>query len=177
MTRSVFFAVLWLGLLSSCQNFVPYTTALKEKYKLSEEDLKRIQFYNSEPIILQRKLVEGSSEITGGKIKTVNGEKIEEIIIPAKTKGVMTKYVANDKIEVSFEKSDDYFLKFGSNPNKSNHFVVLASDWQSRSGRVTYNGQLFFTAPESIDAILLVDMRKVMKTEQNTRVAKGRKIK
>lgn len=175
--RKFVFAICLLGLLSSCQNFVPYTAALKEKYKLSEEDLRKIQFYNSEPIILQRKIVEGSSEISGGKIKTVNGEKIEEIIIPAKTKGVMTKFLANDKIEVSFEKSDDYFLKFGSSPNKSNQFVILASDWQNRSGKVTYNGQIFFTAPESIDAILLVDMRKVLKTEQNVRVAKGRKIK
>ncbi len=175
--NKLFLSVVLLLLLSSCKNFVPYTEALKTKYKLTESDLKQVQFYNSEAIILHRKFVEGSSEIAGGKIKTVNGEKIEEIIIPAKTKGVLTKYNADGKVEVSFEKSDDYFLRFGANPNRENQFVVLATDWQNKSGKVYYNGQLFFTAPESIDAILLVDMRRIMKSEQNTRIAKGRKIK
>ena len=174
--RSIIIAALALMTLGSCKNLVPYTDALKSKYNLSDEQLKHLQFYVSSPIVLQRKITaENSTQITSGKIKIVNGEKVEEIVVPVGTKGVLVK---NDsgKFEVSFEKDDTYYLRFGTNPNRYESYVLLASDWRGKVGTVTYAGNKYYTSPESADAILLIDLHKISSYQKDARVAKGRKV-
>jgi hypothetical protein len=174
--RSIIVAALALMTLGSCKNLVPYTDALKSKYNLSDEQLKHLQFYVSSPIVLQRKITaENSTQITSGKIKIVNGEKVEEIVVPVGTKGVLVK---NDsgKFEVSFEKDDTYYLRFGTNPNRYESYVLLASDWRGKVGTVTYAGNKYYTSPESADAILLIDLHKISSYQKDARVAKGRKV-
>jgi hypothetical protein len=174
--RSIIIAALALMTLGSCKNLVPYTDALKSKYNLSDEQLKHLQFYVSSPIVLQRKITaENSTQVTAGKIKIVNGEKVEEIVVPVGTKGVLVK---NDsgKFEVSFEKDDTYYLRFGTNPNRYESYVLLASDWRGKVGTVTYAGNKYYTSPESADAILLIDLHKISSYQKDARVAKGRKV-
>jgi hypothetical protein len=162
--------------LSSCKNMVPYTDALRQKYNWSESDLKRIQFYTSDAIILQRKVVDGETRIQEGKIKTINGEKIEEIIIRSGTQGILVQE-ASGKLSISFEKNNSYFINFGKNVNMNNRFSIAFSSLQNKIGTINYNGTKYFTAPETVDAILMVDMRRIDNSELNQRVAKGRKVK
>ena len=174
--RSIIIAALALMTLGSCKNLVPYTDALKSKYNLSDEQLKHLQFYVSSPIVLQRKITaENSTQITSGKIKIVNGEKVEEIVVPVGTKGVLVKN-DNGKFEISFEKDDTYYLRFGTNPNRYESYVLLASDWRGKVGTVTYAGNKYYTSPESADAILLIDLHKISSYQKDARVAKGRKV-
>lgn len=169
-------AALVMVTLGSCKNLVPYTDSLKTKYNLSDEQLKHLQFYVSNPIVIQRKLTaENNTQVTAGKIKVVNGEKVEEVVIPTGTKGVLVKN-DNGKFEISFEKDDTYFLRFGTNPNRYDSYVLLASDWHGKIGTVTYAGNKYYTAPESADAVLLIDMHKISSYQKDARVAKGRKV-
>ena len=163
-------------LLSSCKNLVPYTDAIRQRHSWGEQELKQIQFYTSDPIVLQRKITEGGTEIISGKIKMVNGEKVEEIIIKEKTPGLLVRE-ASGKFSISFEKSDDYFISFGQNPNMQGRYSIAFSGLKNKVGRINYNGKEYYTAPESVEAILLVDLRKIDKSEVNQRVASGRKIK
>lgn len=173
--RSLIIAALALMTLGSCKNLVPYTDALKTKYNLSDEQLKHLQFYVSSPVVLQRKITaENNTQITAGKIKIVNGEKVEEVVVPIGTKGVLVKD-DNGKFEISFEKDDTYYLRFGTNPNRYDSYVLLASDWHGKVGNVTYAGNKYYTSPESADAVLLIDMRKISSYQKDSRVAKGRK--
>jgi hypothetical protein len=162
--------------LSSCKNMVPYTDALRQKYNWSENDLKRIQFYTSDAIVLQRKIVEGETRIQEGKIKTINGEKVEEIIIRSGTPGILIEE-SNGKLSVSFEKNDQHYINFGKNVNMNNRFSIAFSSLKNKIGTINYNGTKYFTAPETVDAILMVDMRRIDNSELNQRVAKGRKVK
>ena len=174
--RYIIIAAIAMLSLSSCKNLVPYSDAVKTKYNLNDEQLKHIQFYLSDPIVLQHKVVDGTStQVSGGKIKIINGEKVEEIIIPSGTPGVL---VRNDsgKLEISFEKGDDHFLRFGPNPSRYETYVLLASDWKGKIGSVTYAGNKYFTSPESADALLLIDVRKIANYQKDERVAKGRKV-
>lgn len=174
--RSVIIAALVLLTLGSCKNLVPYTDAIKTKYNLSDDQLKHLQFYVSSPIVLQRKLTaDNSTQVTGGKIKIVNGEKVEEIVVPVGTRGVLVKDDAG-KFEISFEKDDSYYLRFGTNPNRYQSYVLLASDWHGKVGTVTYSGNKYYTSPESADAVLLIDLHKISSYQKDARVAKGRKV-
>jgi len=174
--RYVIIAVMALMTLGSCKNLVPYTDALRTKYNLSDDQLKHLQFYVSSPIVLQRKITnDNSTQITAGKIKIVNGEKVEEVVIPTGTKGVLVRN-DNGKFEISFEKDDSYYLRFGTNPNRFESYVLLASDWHGKIGNVTYAGNKYYTAPQSVDAVLLIDMHKISNYQKNERVATGRRV-
>ena len=174
--RSLIIAALVLMTLGSCRNLVPYTDAIKTKYNLSDDQLKHLQFYVSAPIVLQRKITaENSTQVVAGKIKIVNGEKVEEVVVPVGTKGVLVKN-DNGKFEISFEKDDSYYLRFGTNPNRYESFVLLASDWHGKVGTVNYAGNKYYTSPESADAVLLIDLHKISNYQKDARVAKGRKV-
>ena len=173
--RYIIIAAIALLSLSSCKNLVPYSDAVKTKYNLNDDLLKHVQFYVSSPIVLQHKVVEGgNTQVSGGKIKVINGEKIEEIIIPSGTPGVMVRDDSG-KLEISFEKGDDHFLRFGANPSRYEAYVLLASDWKGKIGTVTYAGNKYYTSPESADALLMIDLRKVANYQRDERVARGRK--
>ena len=174
--RSLIIAALILVTFSSCKNLVAYTDTLRTKYNLTDDQLKHLQFYVSSPIVLQRKLTaDNNTQVIAGKVKIVNGEKVEEVVVPTGTKGVLVKN-DNGKFEVSFEKDDTYYLRFGSNPNRYESYVLLATDWHGKVGNVTYAGNKYYTAPESADALLLIDMHKISSYQKDARVAKGRKV-
>ncbi len=174
--RKLILFISLITLLGSCKNLVPYTDAMKKQHNWSNEQVKRIQFYVSRDIVLHRELTEGSTEIVGGKIKTIRGKKVDEILIQAGTKGVVTDIPKENKMLVSFEIGDDKYLSFGVNPNVGDKYVLLASDWKNEMGKVHYSGNEYYTDPDSKYAVLLVDLRKIDQMEVKQHVAKGRKV-
>jgi hypothetical protein len=173
--RAIIIASLALLTLGSCKNLVPYTDALKTKYNLTDDQLKHLQFYVSDPITIQRKITDqNNTQVISGKVKIVNGEKVEEVVVPTGTKGVFVKD-DNGKFEISFEKDDNYYFRFGENPDRYHSYVLLESDWHGKVGTVTYAGNKYYASPGSADAILLIDMHKISNYQKEGHVAKGRK--
>lgn len=175
--RNSFLLIVLSVVLFSCKNLVPYSDSLRQQYGWSDAQVKKIQFYTSREIVLQRQLSKDEIVIEGGKIKIKDGKKIEEIIIQRGTPGVAVAIPSKDRIEVSFERDDNHYLRFGVNPNAGTKFVLLASEWSNGIGKVNYNGKTYYTSPEAAYAVLMVDLRKIEKTELNQRVAEGRKVK
>lgn len=174
--KNLILAVVLIASFSACKNLVPYSNALREQNGWSDAQVKKIQFYTSREIVLQRQLSQGETVISGGKIRMKDGKKIEEIIIQRGTPGIATSIPSKDRIEVSFEKDDNHFLRFGINPNANKKFTLLASEWNNGIGKVSYNNQAYYTSPDAAFTALLVDLRKIQKTELNQRVAGGRKV-
>ncbi|MCS6819141.1 MAG: hypothetical protein RMJ53_03255 [Chitinophagales bacterium] len=175
--RFIIFSVVLVAALSSCKNLVPYTESLRQKYNWNENQIKKIQFYNSRQIILQRQLEKDEIAIEGGKIKIRDGKKIEEIIIKRHTPGVAVSIPSRDRLEISFEKDDNHYLRFGVNPNEGKKFSLLASEWNNGIGKITYHGKTYYTSPDAAYVFLMVDLRKIDRIELNQRVARGRKVK
>lgn len=173
--------LLVLGLVgfSSCSSLTPFTQDLYYENDWSDDDLKDIQFYLSEDIILRRGVTEGSSTISSGKIKVVKGEKIEEIKIKRGTPGVFLFRPNDDKFAVSFESGDKSFLIFGPSEKKGGEYTLRAAEWDKSKGQgeVTYNGKKYYTPTKSAYATLMVDLKKAGKTDIKSKTAKGRTIK
>lgn len=163
-------------MLTSCANLVPLTTQMIDKNKWSEEDLKKIQYYNSGDITLQRVSSQSGSNIDGGVITEENNKAITEVTIKENTKAVAVN-TAGRKLSLSFEKDDNHYLTFGANPDRNNYFVLLASEWRDGIGKVTYNNDKYFTSPESKSVIILVNMKKIRKLNIQQRVAGGREVR
>jgi hypothetical protein len=174
--RNYFIILTTLFLLGSCANYVPLTSTLIAKNNWSKDQMKQIQYYTSSDIKLQRISSNSGSDIKGGVITEESNKSVDEVIIKQNTKGVAVSF-PNDNIGVSFEKDDNHFLTFGANPDRNGYFVMMASEWKDRIGKVTYNGEKYYSSPESKDVILLVNMKKVRKLKVSQRSAEGREIK
>jgi hypothetical protein len=164
--------------LSACSpKLSPFTQRLIDQNGWSEDDLEQIQFYLSEDVLLRRDYTRGSSEIIAGEIKMVNGRQIEEVRIPRGTPGVLLFQPRNKRMAIGFEEGKDKrYLMFGPNPKKGGKYVLLASDWKNRKGKVKYDGRTYYTSANGALANLLVDLKKSGRTSVKTRSAKGRKI-
>ena len=177
MKNVIFLLGTILILLSSCRTLVPYTNQMKQQNGWNEAQLKQIQFYNSHPIVLHRNLRSNETSIVSGRIKTVDGRQVEEIIIKKGTRGVATAFPDSDRIAVSFEISDQYFLTFGVDNKQGGRYYLRLYDYKlGQYQRVRYAGQIFDLHPQALNAFLQVDQKWINKLQRKVRVAQGRKL-
>lgn len=164
-------------LSSACSpKLSPFNQRLVDQNRWTESDLQSIQFYLSKDITLYRDYTSGSSRIESGEIKMIKGRKVEKVVIKKGTPGVAL-FQPKGKLAVSFEDNqDDRFLIFGPNPKRGNSYVLMATDWKNRQGKVKYNDRIYYTNAESALASLLVDLKKSKKVSVKSRSAKGRTI-
>lgn len=163
--------------LASCSpQYTYFTESLYEKQKWSQEDLRRIQFYVSEDIVLTRAISEGDTKITEGKIRIVNGRRVQQILIQERTPGVLVLMPKENRFAISFEESDDAYLMFGPNPKYYERFALLAQDWEKDNGKIHYKGQLYDVDNSSAFAALMVDLKREGDNKYETRRVKGRTV-
>ena len=126
---------------------------------------------------MRRAVKSGDTKIREGKIKIINGKKVEEIIFEECTPGVYMFSPKKGHFAVSFEGGgDDRYLMFGPNPKASGRYVLLAKDWNRKTGKVTYDGKTYNTTSSSAFAGLEVDMKRFRNAEIKSRKAKGRTV-
>ena len=164
-------------LIACSPKLSPVSQRLVDQNGWSEDELQQIQFYLSDDIVLKRDFTRGSSEIVSGEIKMVNGREVEQVRIAKGTPGVLLFQPKSNRMAVSFESGrDSRYLMFGPNPKRGKNYVLLASDWKNRQGKVKYDGKTYYTNSESALATLMVDLKKSGRTSVKSRSAKGRKI-
>lgn len=173
----VLLALVGTVIFSACSNKLSYFTEdLNERYRWTEDELKKIQFYVSQDIVMKREISGGDREIVSGKIKIEDGRQIEEVVIRKGTPGAYLFSPKEERFAIGFEESNERYLIFGPSPKYSDRFVLMASDWDRRSGSVTYDNKTWRVSSDNAYAALLVDLRKINKVDVNSRVAKGRKV-
>lgn len=178
MRFTYLFSLLAAGLLSSCSPTLSvFDRKLYENQNWSDDELKRIQFYLSEDLTIYRYLdEEGGTTITSGQIKMVDGRKTEQIYFPQRTPGVFLFRPKDDHLAISFEdKGNDYYLTFGPNPKYGGQYMLLATEWDRKTGKVTYAGKKFYTSSVEIPR-LLVNLKKESRNTIEGRKAAGRTI-
>jgi hypothetical protein len=174
-----FYAAALIIFLSSCSSELRiFTSNILQEGRWSDTELGKIQFYLSDDIVIRRNLIEGANEISsGGAIKIVKGEKVEEVRIPRGTPGVFLFRANEDHFAIGFDAANDKrYLMFGPNPKRQGSYVLLASEWKNRFGKVRYDNRFFFTDEPSAMAALLVDLRKIRKVEINSKTESGRRV-
>lgn len=173
-----FFAGLFLTLSSCSSKLTPFTQRLYNENGWSDIDLKKIQFYVSEDIVLRRQASKGVSKIDHGEIKIIDGKRVEEIVIKKGTPGVFLFQPKEDRFAISFESReyDDPYLVFGPSKRRGGRYTLRARDWNNRQGKVSYDNKSYYTPSESAYSVLLVDLKRVRDTKVRSRTAKGRTV-
>ena len=175
MKNLLIFAVALVA-LSSCKTLVPFTESLKDANAWQDDDLKQIQYYNSETIILHRQLNKNETGTVSGKIKVVVGKQVKEIIIKKGTPGVVTA-LPLQKMAISFELGDDYYLTFGIDEKRGGRYYLRLKDYKKGEyALVTYQSKVYEVSPVSLTSYLQVNLKKIDNQQRDLRVAKGRKL-
>lgn len=166
-----------IAFTSCTPRFTYFTENLYKKQNWSQEDVKRIQFYVSDEIVLTRAISDDETAITEGKIRIVNGKKVQQVIIKAHTPGVLVLMPKEDRFAISFEADDDAYLMFGPNPKYYDRFALLAQDWEKERGKVHYKGQLYEVDNSGAFAALMVDLRREGNNQYEVKKVPGRTVK
>ena len=179
MKLNFFYSLMAVVSMTSCSpTYTYFTKSLYEQQNWSEEDIMRIQFYVSDDIVLTRSIDEGETSITEGKIKIINGRRVEQVIVKAGTPGVLVLMPRDDRFAISFEENDnDAYLMFGPNPKYDNRFALLAQEWDQDYGQVHYKGKVYGVEASSAFSSLMVDLKKEGESKYETHNAQGRTIK
>ncbi|MDX1476704.1 MAG: hypothetical protein R3301_03325 [Saprospiraceae bacterium] len=164
--------------LASCSaRLSPFTQEIYDRAGLSENELTQIQFYLSEDIVLRRGITAGETVVKEGKIRMVDGRRVEEVRIPRGTPGVLLFTPRENRFAISFEEGDDdAYLMFGPNPKIDDRYALLAREWKRNRGKVSYKGRLYDVDATSAYSVLLVDLKRVGQTEYRSHRASGRKV-
>ena len=175
----VYLSVFFLAI--SCAIRQPLTAEIKKEYNLNTiDDIKKVQFYTSFPILLES--VDTEPKKNGKKIEDgtlVLSENVEEnrIKIPKLTKCIFESFEANGDINVRFELGSGRILKFGIREGQSNNRYYFIAKWDyDKPSEVIYGNKKYYATSSSANACLLVSIKKLQKTRRRDRIVKGMKV-
>ncbi len=161
--------------LEGCAPRVPFTGEIRNKYNLSEAELKQLQFYNSHDITLSQVSEEAKTKQTqDGELKITTGKSYDEVLIKAGTRGVVEKVIDQNRIAVSFEPGS--YIIFGDPDHKNYNYTLLAADWRNNRGVLNYGGKEYYANRGAANIYLKFKLSKLNKVQRKSRVVKGRKL-
>ena len=173
-------AIIALGIItlfSSCQSTTTFTNTVRTKYNLDEAKLKRMQFYISSDISLQRgESGKNSQELDeDGKLIISSSASLDNIVVDGKTPGVCVKVLPGNKLAVSFFESDAQYLVFGD-PNNRGRYSLMGAEWKNGKGKINFDGKVYYIMPGGAGAYL--KFQKVNKKDYKSTSSKagGRKV-
>lgn len=163
--------------MASDSAYVPFTNKLKDRILKNDLDLKKVQFFIDQKLILKRSL--GTRKVNkSGVLLFENGEYVQEVIIPKYTPGVCDSINGN-KLMVSFELQNND-LQFGPGLYTPDYFMLYGRNWTNGVGDLTYDNQTYKVSCGSCsfatEAKLVVKKSQADKIDTKQRVAKGRKV-
>lgn len=173
----VLFAIIGLSAMS-CSQRVPLTEEIKKEYELDADNMKKVQFYTSSQIILQRSVKNGSQEISqDGKLVVNENKQENRLIINPSTKCIFEKFGDKGEVFIRFEVGPGKTLKFAVRQNQTTGKYYLVADWKpEKGGEVQYGNETYYANSASGNAFLMVSVKKLKKTKRKDRIVKGIKV-
>jgi hypothetical protein len=175
MKFKIHFLVATVVLLSSCSPKIPFTQSIREKHNLTAEELRRIQFYLSDPVVLRRGNSQSAKGTDEGALVIKSEKNIDQVSFKANTPGTVNEVASNSALKISFEDGPEKLLVFST--DKNGFYSLKAMNWEKEGrGTINYGGQTYTAAPGSSNAILLFKMKSLKDVEVNDKVVKGKRI-
>jgi len=173
-----FLLFLGIAMSTSCSQKLKYFTEdLYDRYDWTEADLRRIQFYVSQDIVLYRNKSDNNTKIRKGQIRVESERDVEEVVIKKGTPGVFVNSPSSNHFAIAFDNDRDHYLMFGPNSKAEGRFLLMAKNWDKRKGEISYGNKVYETTSESAYAALMVDIKGARKTNYNSKTAGGRRVR
>lgn len=177
--KYLFFGLVGL-VLASCGTKVPYTNEIRDEFGLESEQLMRkVQFYTSATIILEKNKVSGNQGTdASGKLVTSSSNEQDRVIIPLGTSCVFEGYGSDESLIVRFEVGAGKTITFAIRPGTTSGKYYFVADWNNgkNGGAVTYGNEPYVATTSSGTAYLEIIRKRLQKTKRKDRVVKGMKV-
>lgn len=165
--------------LTSCGTKIPYTNEIRDEFSLdSEKQLKKVQFYTSATIIMEKSKSSGNQgTASDGALVTSSNSEQNRVIIPINTKCIFEGFGPNGELVLRFETGVAKTVMFSVRPNQTTGKYYLVAEWeQNKGGKLSYGNETYYTSSSSGNAYLQVVLKKLQKTKRKDRIVKGMKI-
>ena len=166
------------------------TDSLRERYALNEADLRHVQLYTSEEIVLRREITGQDKSLSGSELRIRDGVRVEEVVIRAKTPCVALRVEGLFMLVGFSPQRPDLSLWFALNtkgeaPPEGRRYEVAAlanppndpapfTPVYAKGFLVTYGGQKYRVADErSWGVHLLVDLEESFARDRVRQEAPG----
>lgn len=157
--------------LFSCKTTVPFTSKIKKECGLSNEQLKRTQFYTSSKIVLYKVEQNNNAQVHGGKIILSENAGSESLIIDKGTPCILIGEV-NGVLLLSFEYGDGNIIPFALSSN--DYYTITAKSWDANGGIIEYDNETYQTTNNNV--YLKVSMKTLRRLQSSFRYVQGRRI-
>jgi hypothetical protein len=165
---------LTMSACATAPTLVPFTQELRAQFNLDDQKLRGLQYYVSQPIVLNRDLAQGEATVTPGHgLLITRDRRIEQVKVEPLTPGIADS-ASETALFVSFEPGQS--LRFGAGDDRSGPYVLLAKKWEGDVGDLFYAGKDWKAIGTSGDAKLLVDLKELNRLKVQTRTLPGRKL-
>ncbi|GAC1383810.1 MAG: hypothetical protein NVSMB45_11400 [Ginsengibacter sp.] len=159
--------------------YVPFTKQLRQRIENNNLDIKKIQFFVDQQLIMRRTLGTEKADVKSGELLFEKGQYINEVVIPAFTPGVLEN-IAGDRMKISFEiqNNEIEFAALGDNT----FYRLVGSNWNNANGSadIVYENKVYRVVCGSCssagDAKLVVIKKEIDKMDNKKRIVQGRKI-
>ena len=119
-------------------DYIEFTYGLLDEYKLAVADAMKLQFFNSNQILMGRTVTGGSSQVAQGKLITRSGVTIDEVEVSKMTPGV-ARSITPEQIEIGFGGKSTFF--FVSTDPADPYWLGNADPNEECSSTAQYGGQ------------------------------------
>jgi hypothetical protein len=171
--------LMMVGLVASCGVKVPYTNEIRDEFGLEDEkQVKKVQFYTSATIILEKSKSAGGQGTSDSGVLVASSSKEENrVIIPINSKCIFEGYGPEGQLIIRFETGVGKTLTFAARPGQQTSKYYLVADWSSqKGGELKYGSDTYTTSSASGNAYLMVVMKKLQRTKRKDRIVRGMKV-
>ena len=163
--------------------FVPFTRELFDKLSANNIDVKLVQFYIDQQLVLTRFLSNDQVAVKNGVIKLNSGKYVNEIVFPQYTP-VVCETIEGDGLRVNAETNPNTTLKFLNSKQYSPVNYIFNPDKWNKDGstEVIYNGNKYSVQCPTCstnspnEAKLVVKQSALDNLDKQSTIIKGRTI-
>ncbi|MBS1626456.1 MAG: hypothetical protein JSR09_03685 [Bacteroidetes bacterium] len=160
--------------------YIPFTKELYNILKNSNIDVRKVQFYIDQQVVLTRNLTQGKTEVVNGVIKFSNGHYVDEVIIQQHTPCVVDS-VDYDGFRVSFGGAANWFKFINSRQSTyPDNYVCSGTNWKDGTADLLYNKLVYRgscgTCGSLADVRLEVKQSDFDNSTRKTTVLPGRRV-
>ena len=163
--------------IAGCANLAPFTHQLRTDCKLTEPELRNLQYYVSGPIVLRRAAAGIEAKVTPQHtLRVIDGKAVEEVVVDTATPGIVEK-VEDVALTVSFEAGGR--LVFVADPvtpaSPPARYRLRLDNSDAPTPEIQYQGKAFTLATPPT-TYLLIDLDRLALLKKDSRTVPGRRL-
>lgn len=157
---------------------IPFTRDLYNRLRQANQDIRKLQFFVDQTIILSRGTSQDKLFIDRGKLVNQSGMNENKIELPALTPGII-ELIEPDGMRISFESANNN-IKFINNKYSPEFFIFSGNNWENGTAEIDYKGTTYRascgTCSSVAEAKLVVRQKDIMAGDTKSYIIGGRTI-